>query len=362
MEGAILKRLLRVAIVTSPIIGLLAVSPTLFFTSTHRPGKMPPPPGFNVFFAFCAITAMVGLIWLINIALFVYLEKHPVPFFKQKNRFRYIISMSVVIGITSFAVFLLVQDGGPPRKGMPPMHGMNPGLISPFIGSITNNLIVLIIIDLVVLQFQKSQVEYENSQLVLKNALAEQEHLKQQLNPHFLFNSLTTLNSLIRTDPKEAEDYLMHLSGFLRVSIAYSGKNTIALQQEMALATDYLEMQRFRFQDALYYEVITSSGSLQNSKKVVPLFSVQLLLENAIKHNAFTRKHPMTISIELCEDRLTVTNNKIPIEYQADSLGIGLSNLSDRYKHLSDKEIVIKETPDTFSVVIFLLDDAHSDY
>ncbi|MFH0896030.1 MAG: sensor histidine kinase [Bacteroidota bacterium] len=214
------------------------------------------------------------------------------------------------------------------------------------------NTIVLIIQEIVLLKNKKTSVELENAQLKIKNTEAYYQQLKQQIHPHFLFNSLNILKTLIKKNPELAESYLVKLSDFLRVSISSGNTNTVRLEEEIKLCVDFLEMQKIRFGDSLNYSIyipeIMHIG-------FVPVFSIQILIENAIKHNSLTTESPLQIDICYQNGALTVCNNLQNKLTSDTSTGMGLANLSERYKILSGNDIVIQKTNHKFCVEIKIL-------
>ena len=221
--------------------------------------------------------------------------------------------------------------------------------------SFSINSVILIIMDLVTIQEKKAIADLENSQLKLKNAEIINMELKQQLHPHFLFNALNMLKNLIRKEPNSAEDYLIRLSNFLRVSISASKSNTVLLQDELNLCIDYMEMQKTRFGNTLDYaihipEEVATTGFL-------PIFSIQLLLENVIKHNAMYKDAPLQIQVIYDQDehRVKVINNIQKRESLEESTGMGLDNLAERYQLISGDSIKIQSDEKVFSVSIKVL-------
>jgi LytS/YehU family sensor histidine kinase len=208
------------------------------------------------------------------------------------------------------------------------------------------------VLDFIRIKDTKTKLELENAHLKIKNIEATYQHLKQQVNPHFLFNSLTTLNTLIRKQPEKAEIYLKKLSDFLRVSITLNNENSVMLSDELKVCMNYLELQKVRFGDALQYNMLIPEEA---ESGFVPLFSVQLLLENAIKHNLLTSESPLFIEVGYDKGWLKIRNNIQVKNTRDESTGMGLVNLSDRYKILSGDEIVIQSTERHFSVSIKIL-------
>jgi sensor histidine kinase YesM len=229
----------------------------------------------------------------------------------------------------------------------------HPRPIIPFFVVQMNNAVILFIIALIIFRENEKKVINENAQLKLINLEAQQQKLRQQIQPHFLFNSLSTLKSLIKKHPDEAEEYLIKLSSFLRVNINSNTQNLIPLEEEMLICSDYLSIQKVRFKNSLQY-------SIEIPKEVysgkVPIFAIQSLLENAIKHNALTESEPLKITIRYTlENKISVTNNIQPKQISDSSTGMGLKNLKERYKLLTDKPIEIKQTDNLFEVILPLL-------
>ena len=225
--------------------------------------------------------------------------------------------------------------------------------------SLSSNTIILIIQDLMLLREKKAIIESENAQLKIKNIEATYNQLKQQIHPHFLFNSLTTLKTLIRKQPQEAEVYLKQLSDFLRASITLNNENLANISDELKFCLDYLELQKGRFGEALKYSVDIPDDVKSG---YVPVFSVQHLLENAIKHNALTIEKPLLIEVKYDNDRIIVTNNLQVKDLSEETTGRGLANLAERYKILSGDEIVFLSDDKHFSVSLKILNHEDSNH
>lgn len=225
--------------------------------------------------------------------------------------------------------------------------------------SLSSNTIILIIQDLMLLREKKAMIESEIARLKIKNIEATYNQLKQQIHPHFLFNSLTTLKTLIRKQPNEAEAYLKKLSDFLRSSITLNNENLSKLSDELKFCRDYLELQKGRFGDALKYSIDIPEKA---ESGFVPVFAVQHLLENAIKHNALTIENPLFIEVKYENNRVIVSNNVQVKSITEDSTGKGLINLSERYRILSGDELIIKSDDNHFSVSLKILDHENSNH
>lgn len=219
------------------------------------------------------------------------------------------------------------------------------------------NITIHLLLNFVIIIDSKAALELENTRLRMKNMEATYLQLKQQIHPHFLFNSLNTLKSLIRKQPHQAEIYLKRLSDFLRASVTSNDDKLTKLSDELKFCTDYLELQKVRFGDALQFSLnIPEDVQLG----FVPGFSIQQLLENAIKHNALTTEHPLFIEFKYTDGYLHVSNNKQKKTINGETSGTGLINLTERYKIISGDEIIIQEDKEHFSVSIKILNHENS--
>jgi sensor histidine kinase YesM len=215
------------------------------------------------------------------------------------------------------------------------------------------NAIIVFGYNFILLQHEKSKADLENSQLKTANMEAANLLLKQQVQPHFLFNALSILKTLYKKDLHAGEAYLVHLANFLRASVSYSNTNVIRLSEEINFCKTYLEMQRLRFGDALNCDIDIPERMLMNG--FVPSFSIQPLLENALKHNEVTDEFPLSIKVYQEGDYIIVRNNLQLKENGEASSGKGLTNLIERYRILSGDEVMIQSDDKTFSVGIKIL-------
>ncbi|MBK8699183.1 MAG: histidine kinase [Saprospiraceae bacterium] len=191
-------------------------------------------------------------------------------------------------------------------------------------------------------------------QLEKQSAEARFLMLKNQLNPHFLFNCLNTLASLVTLNPEQALRFTTRFAKLYRKVLEYGEQHLISLEKELLLAESYLFLQKIRFNDHIHIQY-----EINNLKYALPPFALQLLMENAIKHNVVSAEQPLEISIRQNEsDSLTVTNNLLPRASTEYSTGLGLENLNERYKILTGKGIEISNTKQHFHVTIPLIQEA----
>lgn len=176
--------------------------------------------------------------------------------------------------------------------------------------------------------------------------------LKLQINPHFLFNNFNTLSELIESEPETASDFLSHLSKVYRHIVRNLNVNLIDLRDELKFIDSYFYLMKLRHGEGIKVNI---DSELRTSSYKIPPASLQLLVENAIKHNAFSPEQPLIIDIRAENDYLIVRNLKRPLERPAESTGIGQSNIANRYALLSSKEIRIENSDHFYSVSIPLL-------
>lgn len=217
---------------------------------------------------------------------------------------------------------------------------LSAGLISFFVSFLINDLT------------EHQHMMLENEQLRSENLLIRYQTLQQQVSPHFLFNSLNTLDGLITTDPTSAHAYVQQLAATFRYSTR--NQNEVTLADELEFTQSYIYMMQIRYGENLHIRQEIAPALLERR---LPPISLQLLVENAIKHNVVSSRKPMTITIQSTpEGRLRVTN---PIQPKADSehsSGLGLENLAQRYHLLYQQEITIHNDNNTFTVEIPLMD------
>lgn len=188
---------------------------------------------------------------------------------------------------------------------------------------------------------KQQQVLIENQQLQAENILNQYEVLKNQLNPHMLFNSLNTLRSLVRENQDKAQEYIQELSRVLRYTLQGNESQSVRLREEMNFVSAYIFLLKMRYEDNLVFDIQINRGL---EEYYLPPMSVQVLIENAVKHNEISNRHPLTIRIatdDACG--LFVSNPLQPKLTATAGTGIGLVNLSKRYQLLFRQDIIITE-------------------
>jgi len=199
-------------------------------------------------------------------------------------------------------------------------------------------------------RYQKNKLKEQK--VIAGAANATFDALKNQLDPHFLFNSLNVLTSLIEENPKNAQKFTTSLSKVYRYVLEQKNKDLITVDEELEFARTYMSLLKMRFEDSIIFEI---PDQAQNpDSKVVPL-SLQLLLENAVKHNMVTSSKPLHIKIYESEGMLVVENNLQPKQIVKKSSGVGLENIKQRYNLLSNKKVSINQQANRFAVAIPML-------
>lgn len=199
---------------------------------------------------------------------------------------------------------------------------------------------------------KNTKKEVVEQKLIAKSANAQFESLKNQLDPHFLFNSLNVLTALIDENPEQAQKFTTSMSKIYRYVLEQKDKEMVKVEDEIEFAKIYCNLLKTRFEDSVYFIFDVNVDDLQ--KFVVPL-SLQLLLENCIKHNFATSSKPLNIRIFTEGKFLCIENNLQVREQLKESAGIGLANIVQRYALLTNDNVFIEKKEQTFKVKIPIL-------
>ncbi len=222
------------------------------------------------------------------------------------------------------------------------------------------NITVAVIVNLIALGI----IEGNSIYLMWKDSLLHSEKLrrenietrfavlKNQVNPHFLFNSMNVLSSLVVQSPDKAREFINDFSRIYRYIFDVGDETVVEVKKELDFIHAFISLHQKRHGDNLKYSV-NISGEILN--RYIPVLSLQILVENAIKHNEISELHPLQITIYDENDYLFVKNNYQPREEKLESMGIGLANLKERYRYLSDKEPVFAIKNDEYFAGLPLL-------
>ncbi|WP_026729637.1 sensor histidine kinase [Flavobacterium denitrificans] len=316
---------------SSIALAILASIPKLFDAATT--------PGDLVINS--SITLLFSLfIWYYNI--------YSLPKFSaqrtNKSLFNWKLLLSVVLGILLMVVLVIAHQElfQVSKMDAPIMFELRGVLI---------NLIVYMFLHLLFQNYQTQQIGVELERSKALNLGAQYELLKQQVNPHFLFNSLNTLKSMVDIQDPQSSDFILKLSDFYRFTLESRKLDLISLKEEIQILDSYVYLLKARFEDG--FEVINVIDQKQYDCAIPP-FSLQLLIENCIKHNVVSLDKPLRIKL-YTENDFLVIENPIQLKRGVLSTGVGLDNINQRFMHLAHKEIEIDKNDTTFKVKIPLI-------
>jgi LytS/YehU family sensor histidine kinase len=185
-----------------------------------------------------------------------------------------------------------------------------------------------------------------------QNIASQYEALKNQVDPHFLFNSLNVLSSLVDENPATAQKFINRLSYIYRYVLDQKDKELVSIEEELDFAEQYIFLQKIRFEEGVNFSSTIEFSRLKDF--TIPL-AFQILLENIFKHNIISDEQPIFISIESKDDYLLVSNNINKKSTRQASHNLGLENIKARYKYFTDADVIIDETLETFCVKLPLI-------
>lgn len=223
-------------------------------------------------------------------------------------------------------------------------------------GNIVSEYIIFVVVASIIYAanfFKAWRNQVEQNEKVKREALSlKYRVLQDQVNPHFLFNSLNVLETLIDLDSKKSKEFVRKLSSFYRDVLHFKDEELISLKGELDFIRKYIYLQQIRFGEALEVDIIANE---RVKGKVIPL-SLQALVENAIKHNEISMASPLKIFIAITDDRkLIVENNLQPKKQLEEGSKTGLKNLAGRYEFLTGKEVEISDNDHFFRVSLPLI-------
>ena len=192
----------------------------------------------------------------------------------------------------------------------------------------------------------------EISKLKEENFEAKFEVLKQQIQPHFLFNSLNILKGMIRTQNENAEDYIVRLAEVYRYILQSNTHNLVPISDELMVLDAYVFMLKIRFRDAIDLKINLSDKIKRSS---IPPLTLQILVENCVKHNVLSQHKPLTINI-FEENNYIVIQNNLQVKNALDSSNkVGLANIAQRYNLVNGQKVIIERTPQYFTIKLPIL-------
>ncbi|WP_298148630.1 histidine kinase [Flavobacterium sp.] len=322
-----MKTIYKIALITSPALALSGVSPLYIFDKLNLSQSC---------VLWLGLTANVFIFWCINIFL---LKKIP-----HNEVKRNIVSFFLIFLTHIPKVFF--------EPELPFSNVVHQYFVYPILTTITLNTIILILLKTQIAEHKNREIERQYEQLEIINLESQKQLLLQQLQPHFLFNSLSILKSLISENSSLAENYVMKLSDFLRYTANIGDNAIVSVADELKFTEDYVALLRGRFDSAIAYENQIDTNML---RKKIPILGLQTLVENAVKHNKFTEEEPLNIKIVSSGNQIIVSNNINEI-ITIEKSGHGLINLNKRLLHMNNSNIEIYRTKDTFCAILTLHD------
>ncbi len=199
---------------------------------------------------------------------------------------------------------------------------------------------------------EKKKLLLLNEQMEKEQVIAQYETLKNQINPHFLFNSLNVLSSLVHEDVNKAEEFIEEFASIYRYVLETSENDLVPLQREVDFAESYLFLQKIRFGDNLRVD-FNINGPID--KIVIIPLSLEVLVENCIKHNKISSQAPLHISIYMEDNFIVVKNNLQERNEKVNSTGIGLKNITERYWLYNQSKVITEQTNETFIAKVPLI-------
>ncbi|MDF2474668.1 MAG: histidine kinase [Sphingobacterium sp.] len=277
------------------------------------------------------------LIWYYNI--------YSIPAYTKKTGSRNVISAQLFIGLgvglilmfllSSIQYYILSHLNFGPKMLMYEVRG------------ILINLTFYMFIHLLYQTYLNQQVVRELERSMSANLAAQYELLKQQVNPHFLFNSLNTLKYMVESHDNQSSEFIIKLADFYRFTLGSLKLNLLTLKEELEIMDSYIYLLKARFEEGL---LVSHNLSSELYTTLIPPFTLQLLVENCIKHNIVSLDKPLHIYINREEDYLVIRNNLQMRKIPEPSTGLGLENINQRYLHLSEREIQILADNEAFTI------------
>lgn len=322
---------------SSIILGLLSSVPQL---AAHQ---------FNLLEAGvnAAITAVFAVtMWYFNIYMLSKNNKQPrgQNISYRKLLMSLLFGLAVMLGLAYIQQLILSHIDFGPTMLMVEVRG------------ILINLVFYMFLNLLQQNYENQYVSMELERFRNDNLSAQYDLLKQQVNPHFLFNSLNTLKAMVESRDEQSVEFILKLANFYRYTLESRKLDLIRVREEMEILNAYLFLQKARFDDGFIFNSVLDDQVLDT---LIPPFTLQLLIENCLKHNIVSVQKPLHINIYQQGDKIVVENRvqlKVNVE---NSLGVGLKNIELKYSHLLDKQVEVLNDQQLFQIKLPLIYEHH---
>ena len=321
--------ILKYALISSPLLALFGICPFFIFDILDVKHSV-----FLLFGVFLSVL----FYWVTNY-LIIYK-------YNLRNKL-VVVLLSFFLAFLSKVIFLFI---GAPLLAF--KATIAPFMIYPAVVTVALNSFVLFIVYYLKRENEISKADKLIANLNLENITAQKQTLIRQLQPHFLFNSLSVLKSLIHENSEKAENYTLRLSNFLRYSVDSTQKDTVTIKEELAFASNFIALQKLRFEEAFSVEINIPENILDAK---IPTFSIQTGIENALKHNRFTQHEPLNITINY-EKQCLIISNSVQLLESTHKNGIGLFNLKKRYELMGVSGFRIIQTEGLFCLYLPIIE------
>lgn len=334
------KRVLRFGLFLTPVLATFAITPLFLILNYFKSesDRLPEVTSELILGGIVTITITFMSIWIINAYLMKRFHGSHRPYLK------YIYSFLIL------AILVLVTS----NMGLINSSGEVPQIrLFPFIGGAVNNVVLWLILNLLYSREQIYKVQQEKTQFELSSIYAKHDSIKRQIQPHFLFNCLANLKNLIETKKNEqASEYTSSLSIFLRKSLELGQSDLVSLKDDWNFAQLYMEIQQLRFGNALKIQSNLDEAPMETLQ--VPVFALQLIIENVYKHNAISENNVMPLDIHYNADETSIhIRNPKRLKTQTATSGVGLKNLQERSLHLTGRQPVVSNGESHFEITLF---------
>lgn len=287
---------------------------------------------------FAVTTGFALLIWYYNI--------YSIPAYTKKTGSKNVISPQLFRGLAVGLVLMFVLSSI--QYYILSHLNFGPKMLMYEVRGILINLTFYMFIHLLYQTYLNQQVVRELERSMSANLAAQYELLKQQVNPHFLFNSLNTLKYMVESNDGQSTEFIIKLADFYRFTLGSLKLNLLTLNEELQIMESYIYLLKARFEDGL---IVSQNIDPEIYGTFIPPFTLQLLVENCIKHNIVSLEKPLKIFIGQQDGYLVIQNNSQPRKIPEPSTGLGLENINQRYLHLSKREIqIIMDDNETFTI------------
>jgi hypothetical protein len=342
LEAEFLKVEKRIKFIAIPLFAIIA---TLFIA--------PYPFVFNKLFFYHLASGLVGIIiiWFI-IRYIIFTFRRHFPKNHEYLRFALQVLLSCAISISLDYSFMYFNHSYGYEKTGALCDPSSFDFKNFFIATLLFVILINVIYEGFYLFLKLSHTALESERYKKESAEARFQNLNSRLNPHFLFNSLNTLTAIVEEDPKKAVSYIQELSVVYRYVLNSQKETWIDLPTEIKFTQSYINLLRMRFEDSLIVNLDICEH--HQTYYILPL-TIQLLIENAVKHNEISLQKKLEVNIVCSDELLIVSNNKQKRNIMPSSTKVGLHNINERYRFLANKEVIVEDSETTFTVKVPLV-------